>query len=122
MSQLSDFLNEHSLTPEAIVAESKVAESLSSVDRVKYVKRADARREKKSYDEAGVEKPTGLRRGVSLRTLKLALDGQAITRVNRKKIARAVSNLLKGEIEVTVPKLFSDVRSRNHKKSDGEED
>ena len=122
MSQLSDFIKENNITPEAIVAESGVAEHLSAVDRKLYVQRSDARRNKKSYDEVGLKKPGGLRRGVSMRILRLALDGQPITRINRKKITKAVENLLKNEVEVSVFKLFSDVRSRNHKKPDGEED
>ncbi|MEO1229038.1 MAG: hypothetical protein AAFZ18_09050 [Myxococcota bacterium] len=95
---------------------------ISQADRDKYVARAAARRAKKSYEDASADKPTGLRRGVSMRTLQLALDGQPITRVNRKKIARAVEKALKNEVEVTVLKLFADVRSRNHKKTDDAED
>ena len=122
MSQFSDFLESHSLSPEQIVGESRVAESLDAQARSAYVRRADARREKKDYADAGADKPNGLRRGVSLRTLKLALAGNPITRINRKKIARAVDRLLKGETEVDVHKLFADVRSRNHKESgDGED-
>lgn len=122
MSQLSDFLSENNLTPEGVLAESRAAERIDQGDRAKYNARADARREKKSYEETKAEKPSSLRRGVSKRTLQLALDGQPITRVNRKKIARAVEKLLKNEVEVTILKLFADVRSRNHKKTDDAED
>ncbi|MBX2812986.1 MAG: hypothetical protein KTR25_14315 [Myxococcales bacterium] len=121
-SQLADFLNEHNLSLESVVRESLVTEQLSSEDRAKYVARADARREKKSYSDVGVDKPTALRRGVSVRIVKLALEGQPITRVNRKKITRAVHNLLKGGTDVTVFKLFGDVRSRNHKKPSSDEE
>lgn len=122
MSQLSDFLNEYNITPEQVVAESKAAEGISQADRAKFVARADARREKKKYDEVNAEKPSSLGRGVTKRTLDIALAGQPITRINRKKITRAVENLLKGENEVTVLKLFADVKSRNHKKTDESED
>lgn len=122
MSQLSDFINEHNVGAEAIVAESKVTEQLSSADRANLVKRETARRTKKTYADLGADKPSGLRRGVSSRILKLAIDGQPITRINRKKIARAISNLLKGEVEVSVPKLFGDVRSQNHKNSKDSDD
>ena len=122
MSQLSDFLNEHDLTPEQVVTESKVAEHLNAADRENYAKRDQARRAKKSYADAAADKPGGLRRGVAHRTLKLALEGRPITRTNRKKIARAVERLLKNEVEVTVPKLFADVHALNHKKPESDED
>lgn len=122
MSQLSDFLQENELTPEQVIAESRVTERLDRSAREAYVKRADARRNKKPYAEVGAQKPDGLRRGVSRRTLQLALHGEPITRINRKKITRAVHNLLKGEQEVTVFRLFGDTRSRNHKKPEASED
>ncbi|MEO1228843.1 MAG: hypothetical protein AAFZ18_08065, partial [Myxococcota bacterium] len=62
MSQLSDFLNEHNLSADKIVAESKAAEVISQADRDKYVARAVARRAKKSYEDASADNPTGLRR------------------------------------------------------------
>lgn len=120
-SQLADFLNEHNLTADQIVAESKAAEALSQKDREAYVKRADARRTKKSYEDVEAAKPGALRRGISIRMVKLAIDGQPVTRVSRKKITRAVEKLLKNETEVTVLKLFGDVRSRNHKKTEEED-
>lgn len=120
-TQFGDFLESHSLTAEQVVAESKVAEKLSAQDRVSYIKRQDARRNKKSYEEIEAPKPEGLRRGVAMRTVKLALDGKPITRVNRKKIARAVERLLKNEVEVSVFKLFADVKSRNHKEKPAED-
>lgn len=122
MSQLSDFLQEHSIEPEQVVRESKVAETIATSDRDLYVKRAAARRAKKPYGEFGADKPSALRRGISPRILALALEGKPITRINRKKIARAIDNLLKKEVEVTVLKLFADVPSRNHKKKDDSED
>lgn len=120
-TQFADFLSAHDLTPEQVVAESKAAERLSAADREAYVQRQDARREKKTYADVGANKPEGLRRGVAMRTVKLALDGNPITRTNRKKITRAVERLLKNEVEVTVLKLFADVKSRNHKEDKAED-
>lgn len=121
-TQFSDFLSAHNLTAEQVVSESKAAEKLSTADRAGYVKRSDARRNKKPYGEVEATKPAGLRRGVAMRSVKMAIDGQPITRINRKKITRAVERLLKNETEVTVNKLFGDVRSRNHKKPTEAED
>ncbi len=127
MSQFSDFIESHQITTDRIAAESRAAERLDADDRAKYVQRADARREKKSYADLGAEKPGGLRRGVSERTLKLALEGAPITRVNRKKIARAVNGLLAGKEEVTVQKLFGDsaslnlLKKRKKQKKEGED-
>lgn len=121
-SQLQDFLSANEITTEQVIAESKAAEKLSSADRELYVKRSDARREKKKYDEVEASKPAGLRRGVSKRTLQLALDGKPITRVNRKKITRAVERALAGKTDVDVLKLFGDVKSRNHKAKADDED
>ena len=117
MSILSDFLNENGLTSEQVVARSKALETLSTADRDKRNARETARREKKSYDEANAEKPGAYGRGVSLRTVKLACDGQPVTRMNRKKIVRAVGSLLKsaGKDEVEWRVLFNDVGSRKGK-------
>ena len=114
MSILSDFLTENDLTAEQVVDRSAALEKLSQADRDLRVARETARREKKSYEDAGVEKPKALGRGVTIRTVKLALDGQPITRTNRKKIVRAVSSLLvsqkKDAVEWRV--LFNDVGPR----------
>lgn len=118
MSMLSDFLNEQGLEPKDVAARSKALETLNSKDRALAVKRAAARRAKKSYEEENLSKPTSLGYGVSERILGHALEGHPITRINRKKIARAVNSLLKssGKDEVEWRQLFADVPSRKGKK------
>lgn len=115
---LSDFLNEHGLKPEDLAARSKALETMNSKDRELAVKRAAARRAKKSYEEESLGKPGSLGYGVSQRILGHALEGHPITRVSRKKIARAVNSLLKsaGKDEVEWRQLFADVPSRKGKK------
>lgn len=117
MSILSDFMNENQITAEQVVDRSKAIETLSNADRLKRVARETARRDKKSYADAGVEKPAALGRGVSMRTMKIAIEGQPVTRTNRKKIVRAVSSLLlsqkKDAVEWRV--LFNDVGARKGK-------
>lgn len=116
---LSDFLKENGISAEEVTARSKALETLSSKDRAMRTKRITARRVKKPYAEAGAEKPKSLGRGVSARTLKAALEGQSIARLGRKKIARAVSSILrsKGQDEVEWRKLFMDVPSKKGKKA-----
>lgn len=115
---LSDFLNEQGVKPEDVVARSKALEKLNSEDRDLRTKRETARRLKKTYEESEAKKPGSLGRGVTMRIMKTALDGQPLTRLNRKKIARAVNSLLqsqkKGEVEWR--KLFADTPSRKGKK------
>lgn len=117
MSMLSDFLNEQSLSAADVVSASKALETYSSTDRELMVKRADARRNKKTYEEAALGKPDSLGHGVSARVLGQALDGKPVTRTTRKKIVRAVNSLLKTgkKDEVEWRQLFSDVPSRKGK-------
>ena len=118
MSMLSYFLNENSLKAEDVVARSKALETLNTKDRAMRTKRTAARAAKKTYQETEAAKPASLGRGVTLRTMKTALAGQPITRLNRKKIARAVSSLMKSskKSDVEWRKLFSDTPSRKGKK------
>lgn len=117
MSNLSDFLSENSITAEQVAERSKILETLDSKGRDAAVKRSDARRQKKSYDEADAPKPAGLGRGASLRTVKEALEGKPIPRAGRKKITRAVNSLLvsQGKSEVEFRALFADVGARKGK-------
>ena len=117
MSNLSDFLQENDIDPDALVARSKVIETRDVAQREAGVKRAAARREKKTYEELSLEKPKGLGRGVSLRTVREALEGQKIPRLGRSKITRAVNALLaaKGSDEVDFRVLFADVGARKGK-------
>ena len=117
MSNLSEFLTENDLTPEQVVSQSRVLEAFSRADREILNRRATARRAKKSYEEAGVDKPRAMGRGVSLRIVRLALEGKPLTSGSRRKIVRAVNSLLaaqsKGEVEGRA--LFGDVRRRKGK-------
>ncbi len=121
MSQFSDFLSENGFSNADVVARSKAIETLSTKERAVMVQRANARRTKKSYEEAEAGKPAALGRGVSERTIKLASEGTPVTRTARKKILRAVNSLLasakKDAVETKI--LFADVKSRNDvKKAD----
>jgi hypothetical protein len=118
MSMLSDFLNENGVKPEDVVARSQALEKLNTEDRALRNKRTAARREKKTYEETEAKKPGSLGRGVTMRTMKSALEGQPVTRISRKKIARAVNSLLKSakKDEVEWRKLFQDSPSRKGKK------
>lgn len=117
MSNLSDFLEENEITPEAVVARSKSLESRSSDERELGVKREAARRAKKAYQELSLDKPQSLGRGVSMRTISDALEGRKIPRLGRKKITRAVNAILtaKGNDEVDFRALFADVGARKGK-------
>jgi hypothetical protein len=115
---LSDYLKENGLKPEDVVARSKALETLNTKDRALRIKRNAARAAKKTYQEVEAAKPASLGRGITMRTMKTALAGQPITRLNRKKIARAVSSLMKSakKDEVEWRKLFNDSPSRKGKK------
>jgi len=94
MSQFSDFITEHGITTEQLVANSKTIEKHSQADRDLRVARAKARREKKSYEEADVAKPSGLGRGISPALAQRALAGKPVSRSARKKLVRAVNQAL----------------------------
>ena len=117
MSNLSDFLQENGIEPDALIARSKALETRGIADREAGVKRASARRAKKTYEELSLDKPAGLGRGVSLRTLREALEGRKIPRLGRRKITRAVNAILvsKSKDEVDFRALFADVGSRKGK-------
>lgn len=117
MSNLSEFLQENEIEPEAIVARSQALEARTSDERDLGVKRAAARRAKKRYEELSLEKPASLGRGVSLRTLNDALEGRKIPRLGRRKITRAVNAILvsNSKDEVDFRALFADVGSRKGK-------
>ena len=118
MSNLSEFLDENGFSLEQVSNQSKAIETLNPQDRELKHKRADARREKKKYDEVGADKPAHLGRGVSVRTVKLAADGKPVTRTSRKKITRAVNSLLVSAKKEPVEwrALFADVGSLKGKK------
>jgi hypothetical protein len=118
MSMLSEFLNENGVKAEDVVARSKALETLNTKDRALRNKRDAARRAKKTYAETEAAKPASLGRGVTMRTVKTALEGKPVTRLNRKKIVRAVNSLLKSakRDDVEWRKLFTDTPSRKGKK------
>ncbi len=119
MANLSDILNEHGIKAADLEARSHALEAHGVEDRAALVKRQDARRNKKSYADAGAAKPAHLGRGVSVRTIEAALAGHPIPRVGRKKIFSALNSLLtsqkKGALEFKA--VFGDVPSRKGKKT-----
>lgn len=114
MSLLSDFLTHHAIAPELVLAESGGIERRSIADRALGAKRSVARRLKKAYPELKLDKPKGLSRAVSADTLKRAMAGEALPRLLRKKIARAVNAALVGKKKdvVDARALFGDVPSK----------
>jgi hypothetical protein len=118
MSTFSDFLNEHGVKPADIAARSAAIETLTTDDRARRVKRAAARRVKKSYDESSAEKPERLGRGVTVRTIDQAVSGAPIPRTGRKKILRAVNSIMTSQKKdaVELAHLFGDVGPRTGKK------
>lgn len=119
MSNFSDFLKENSLTGEQVIARSQAIEALSMTDRDQMVARETARRDKKSYADAGAcaDKPKSMGRGVSPRTVKLGVDGKKLTRANRKKLVRSVNSLLASVKKDAVDwrALFGDVAAQKGK-------
>lgn len=118
MSNLADFLNEKGITPDALAAQSKAMEAYNTADRELLVKRAAARRAKKTYEEAEVPKVPKYGRGVTLRTLKDAMKGAPISKAGRKKITRAVNAILTKQKAdpVELGQLFGDSPARKGKK------
>lgn len=94
MSQFSDFLSEHKITADAIIAASKGLEKLSPEQRGTMVKRAKARSEKKAYGELNLEKPKSRGRGVTADVITRAAAGTPIPRLARQKLTRAISAIL----------------------------
>jgi hypothetical protein len=117
MSQFGDFISDHSIQPEQIVAQSTVMEKIDDEVRTLRNKRAEARRAKKSYAEFEAPKPKALGRGVSKRIVSAAIEGRPLTRMNRQKLVRALNAILAHEKKDPVDVgLFSDA-PRKVKKS-----
>jgi len=91
MSLFSDFTTAHSIATEDLVAASNALEKHTVGSRAAGVKRADARRVKKPYEELSAAKPARLGRGVSADVVRRALDGKPIPRLARQKLLRAVN-------------------------------
>ena len=118
MTMLSDFLNEHAIKPEDLVAASRHLETPHITERALFAKRKEARVAKKTYAELSLDKPKPLGRALTRTALDKALRGETMPRLVRKKIARAVNSLLTTKKQETVEarKLFGDVKSRKGKK------
>lgn len=117
MSNLSDFLNEQGIKPEALVDVSRDLERLSPEERTTMVSREMARREKKPYAELNLAKPAGRRRGLTMGSLHRAMQGQPVPRLVRHKVVRAVNAMLASAKKdaVDVRPLFGDVPSKKGK-------
>lgn len=118
MSNLSDFLKDNNMTPEAIVTTSHAVEKLSPDQRTLLVARTNARRAKKTYAELSLEKPKSRGRGVSAGNVARAMAGQKVPRLVRHKILRAVNATLLSQkkSEIDWRPLFGDVGSKKGKK------
>ncbi|MGF1511130.1 MAG: hypothetical protein ACFB9M_16675 [Myxococcota bacterium] len=111
MSRFGDFLEEHGIDLQQVVRESAALEHRTSEDRELMVKRASARRAKKGYADADAPKPKGLGRGVSVRTVRDAMDGRPVSRLCRKKLVRALNVILGHQSkDPTDARLFDDTR------------
>jgi hypothetical protein len=111
---LGDFLNENGIKPEDVVTQSRGMEALGVADRAIDAQRRIARANKKTYAELNLEKPKMLGRGVSAMAVKRAIEGSEMSRLVRKKIARAVNAVLQSKKKEPVEwrKLFADVKSK----------
>lgn len=118
MSQFAEFIQEKGVEPARIVQQSRALETLTPEDRSRRSQRSVARRNKKSYADAEAPKPDRFGRGVSLRTVTNAMEGKPVTRMNRKKIARALDAMLspQGSEPVDIQKLFADAPKKKPKK------
>lgn len=117
MSQLSDFLSEHKITTEALIAASAGIEKLSPEERAVRVKRAGARAQKKAYSELGLDKTKSRGRGITADVIGRAVAGTPIPRVARQKIVRAVSAILVSNKKDAVDwrPLFGDAKVKKGK-------
>ena len=118
MSMLSDFMSENGISPETLVGSSQKAEASSNADRLLRVARETARRNKKSYVEEKIDKPSTLGRGLSLGLAQRAMAGAPVSRIVRKKIVRAVNAQLLSAKKDAIDwrALFADVPVKKAKK------
>lgn len=118
MSMFSDFLTEHGFSTEAVVLASHKVETHSPEARATLVQRAAARRDKKKYEELSLNKPGTLGRGVTDDVAKRALAGSALPRLARRKLVRAVNELLASAKKDPVEwrQLFADAPVKKGKK------
>lgn len=118
MTMLSDFLKENAISPEDLAARSSVLETHHVTEFKLKAKRNQARSQKKTYAELNIEKPKSLGRGVSAGAIKRAMNGAQIPRLVRKKITRAVNQILASKKAEPADwrKLFADVPSKKGEK------
>jgi hypothetical protein len=116
-TMLKDFLSSNGFTAEGLIAASKTIENRSIEDRSLAVKRANARSAKKTYAELELTKPKSLGRGLGAAAVTLALDGKPVARLTRKKIVRAVNEMLasKKKDPVEWRQLFADAHIKGWK-------
>jgi hypothetical protein len=116
MATLKDFIAEHGIDPHQIATASSRIEAKRPHEQARLLARAAARRSKKSYADAGAEKPERMGHGISARIVAGAVGGQAVSRKNRQKIARALESLLSEKgIEVDGTQLFADAPKKKPK-------
>lgn len=117
MSQFSDFIQEQGISADDLIATSSTLEKLNAKQRETLVAREGARRNKKTYEELGLNKPNSLGRGVSPDITQRAIAGTPIPRVARKKLVRAVNAKLAGKKADPIDgkALFGDVAVKKGK-------
>ncbi|MFO0723636.1 MAG: hypothetical protein U1E65_07650 [Myxococcota bacterium] len=117
MSQLSDFLSENKISPEAVIKASAALETVSVEERTLNTARANARRLKKTYAELNLGKAKARGRGVTLDVLNRAMAGQPVPRLVRSKIVRAVNDRLVSAKKQPVDwrPLFADAKVKKGK-------
>ena len=116
-TMLKDFLSSNGFTAEGLIAASKTVERRSIEERTVAAKRADARRTKKTYAELELGKPASLGRGLGAATVLKAINGQPVARLTRKKIVRAVNEMLASKKKDAIEwrQLFADAHIKGYK-------
>jgi hypothetical protein len=94
MSNFSEFIQQNEITEEAVMAASYALEHHGQEDRDLKKQRETARREKKTYEELSIAKPSSSGRGISTSTVHRAMAGTKLTRMARGKLTRAVNACL----------------------------
>jgi len=94
MSNFSDFIQQNEITVEAVINSSHALEHHNHANRALKIARESARRQKKTYEELNLAKPSTSGRGVSLSSVKRAVNGTTLTRSVRGKLVRAVNACL----------------------------
>jgi len=111
MGVFADFVAEKKLPDAQIIGVSNELERLTPSDRDLLLKRHEARKKEKKYDEENIGKPKS-GRGVTVLALNKARADQELPRKVRSKITAAINTILKrrGQEEVKVEQLFGKVQ------------